>query len=54
MIRAFRDLLLGTFSFDPPIIHAGGPFSDRAGATHDSFADFQRGPCRLDSDRMEG
>ncbi|MGI8662363.1 MAG: gluconate 2-dehydrogenase subunit 3 family protein [Acidimicrobiales bacterium] len=34
------DLLLGAFSFDPPIIHAGGPFSDRAGAGHDDFADF--------------
>src|SRR5207302_1903727 len=28
------DMLLGAFTFDPPLIHAGGPFSDRAGATH--------------------
>src|SRR5437867_6392579 len=34
------DLLLGAFTLDPPLIHAGGPFSDRAGATHDDFADF--------------
>jgi gluconate 2-dehydrogenase subunit 3-like protein len=24
----------------PPMIHAGGPFSDRAGARHDDFEDF--------------
>jgi hypothetical protein len=34
------DALLGAFTFDPPLIHAGGPFSDRAGAAHDDFADF--------------
>jgi len=34
------DLLLGAFTLDPPLIHAGGPFSDRAGATHDDFAEF--------------
>jgi len=34
------DLLLAAFTLDPPLIHAGGPFSDRAGATHDDFADF--------------
>ena len=34
------DLLLAAFTFNPPLIHAGGPFSDRAGATHDDFADF--------------
>jgi hypothetical protein len=34
------DLLLGAFTLDPPVIHAGGPFSDRAGARHDDFADF--------------
>src|SRR5207247_9129763 len=33
-------LLLAAFTFEPPLIHAGGPFSDRAGATHDDFADF--------------
>jgi Gluconate 2-dehydrogenase subunit 3 len=34
------DLLLGAFTLDPPIIHAGGPFSNRAGAKHDDFAHF--------------
>jgi hypothetical protein len=34
------DLLLGAFTFDPPLIHAGGPFSGRAGGGHDDFADF--------------
>src|SRR5205807_706527 len=34
------DLYLAAFTFTPPLIHAGGPFSDRAGATHDDFADF--------------
>jgi hypothetical protein len=34
------DLLLGAFTFDPPLIHAGGPFSNRAGASHDDLADF--------------
>ncbi|MEY2398382.1 MAG: gluconate 2-dehydrogenase gamma chain [Actinomycetota bacterium] len=34
------DLLLAAFTFDPPLIHAGGPFSNRNGATHDDFADF--------------
>ena len=34
------DLLLGASRFDPPLIHAGGPFSDRAGASHDDLADF--------------
>lgn len=34
------DLLLGAFTFDPPLIHAGGPFSNRAGAGHDDLADF--------------
>jgi hypothetical protein len=34
------DLLLAAFSFDPPLIHAGGPFSDRAGGSQDDFAHF--------------
>src|SRR5205823_5622911 len=34
------DLLLGAFTVDPPIIHAGGPFSNRDGAQHDDFAKF--------------
>src|SRR5437763_529498 len=34
------DLYLAAFSFDPPLIHTGGPFSGRAGGGHDDFADF--------------
>src|SRR5579862_1913907 len=34
------DLLLGAFELDPPLIHAGGPFSGRAGGSRDDFADF--------------
>jgi len=34
------DLLLGAFDVDPPLIHAGGPYSNRAGAHYDDFADF--------------
>jgi hypothetical protein len=35
------DLLLGAFAVDPPMIHAGGPYSGRHGG-HDGFADFVR------------
>jgi hypothetical protein len=34
------DLLLGAFEVDPPLIHAGGPYSNRAGSRHDDFAEF--------------
>ncbi len=34
------DLLLGAFRVSPPLIHAGGPFSGRAGGGRDEFADF--------------
>lgn len=34
------DLLLGAFELDPPLIYAGGPFSDRAGSERDDFAHF--------------
>ncbi len=34
------DLLLGAFESPVPPIHTGGPFSDRAGAAHDDFAEF--------------
>jgi hypothetical protein len=34
------DLLLGAFVIDPPLIHAGGPFSKRAGGRRDDFAHF--------------
>ena len=34
------NLLLSAFAFDPPLIFAGGPFSDRGGAAHNDFAEF--------------
>jgi hypothetical protein len=34
------DALLAAFSFDPPLVHAGGPFSNRAGARRDDMARF--------------
>jgi hypothetical protein len=34
------DLLLGAFELDPPLIYAGGPFSNRAGSRRDDFAHF--------------
>jgi hypothetical protein len=34
------DLLLGAFEIDPPLIHAGGPYSNRAGSKRDDFAEF--------------
>ena len=34
------DLLLGAFTFDPPLIYAGGPWSDRAGGAADLMAHF--------------
>jgi hypothetical protein len=34
------DLLLGAFRVNPPLIHAGGPFSGRAGGGGDEFAQF--------------
>lgn len=34
------DLLLGAFRGKPPLIHAGGPFSGRAGGGRDRFAEF--------------
>ena len=36
----YIDTLLGVFSFDPPHVFAGGPFSDRAGAARDDMALF--------------
>src|SRR3954447_24622172 len=34
------DLLLGAFNVAAPPIHAGGPYSNRHGSSHDYFADF--------------
>jgi len=36
------DLLLGAFRVSPPMIHAGGPFSRRAGGKRDDFTHFVR------------
>lgn len=40
MVPEAIDLLLGAFSVTPPMIHAGGPFSNRAGSSVNDFADF--------------
>ena len=34
------DAFLGAFTFDPLLIHAGGPFSNRAGSPVDEMAEF--------------
>lgn len=36
----YIDGLLGALHRDPPLVFAGGPFSDRAGSKHDDMADF--------------
>ncbi len=36
----FLDNMLAAFSFSPPLVHAGGPWSNRAGGTEDFMADF--------------
>ena len=36
----FLDTMLSAFSFSPPQVHAGGPWSNRAGGTQDFMADF--------------
>jgi hypothetical protein len=36
----YIDILLAAFTFDPPMIHAGGPFSNRHGSPVDDFASF--------------
>jgi hypothetical protein len=41
-VPAAIDLLLGAFELDPPLIYAGGPFSNRDGAKRDDFAHFIR------------
>ena len=38
-VADYIDRLLGAFTFDPPLIYAGGPFSGRAGGDA-SFANF--------------
>jgi hypothetical protein len=34
------DLMLGAFAVHPPLIHAGGPYSDRAGSPQNDMAEF--------------
>jgi hypothetical protein len=36
----YLDTMLSAFSFSPPRVHAGGPWSDRAGGSRDFMADF--------------
>ncbi len=36
----FLDTMLSAFSFSPPQVHAGGPWSNRAGGTQDFMAQF--------------
>ena len=39
-VVGYIDALLGAFDTDPPLLYAGGPFSDRHGATENDFATF--------------
>jgi gluconate 2-dehydrogenase gamma chain len=36
----YLDFMLAAFSFSPPKVHAGGPWSNRAGGSQDFMADF--------------
>jgi len=36
----YIDIMLAAFSFSPPKVHAGGPWSNRAGGAQDFMADF--------------
>jgi hypothetical protein len=36
----YIDIMLAAFSFSPPKVHAGGPWSNRAGGSEDFMADF--------------
>lgn len=36
----YLDVMLAAFSFSPPMVHAGGPWSDRAGGSQDFMANF--------------
>ena len=36
----YIDVMLGAFSFSPPKVHAGGPWSNRAGGSEDFMANF--------------
>jgi len=39
-VVGFLDTMLSAFSFSPPMVHAGGPWSNRAGGTQDFMAEF--------------
>jgi hypothetical protein len=36
----YIDIMLSAFSFSPPMVHAGGPWSNRAGGSQDFMANF--------------
>jgi gluconate 2-dehydrogenase gamma chain len=36
----YLDIMLSAFSFSPPMVHAGGPWSNRAGGSQDFMANF--------------
>ena len=36
----YLDIMLSAFAFSPPKVHAGGPWSNRAGGSQDFMADF--------------
>jgi hypothetical protein len=39
-VVGYIDIMLSAFSFSPPKVHAGGPWSNRAGGTEDFMANF--------------
>ena len=39
-VVGFIDNMLAAFTFSPPLVHAGGPWSNRAGGTDDFMAEF--------------
>jgi Gluconate 2-dehydrogenase subunit 3 len=39
-VVGFLDDMLSAFTFSPPLVHAGGPWSNRAGGTEDFMAEF--------------
>ncbi|MGO9284703.1 MAG: hypothetical protein ACLP75_17410, partial [Mycobacterium sp.] len=39
-VVGYLDTMLSAFTFSPPAVHAGGPWSNRAGGTQDYMADF--------------
>jgi hypothetical protein len=39
-VVGFIDTMLSAFTYTPPVVHAGGPWSNRAGGTQDYMAEF--------------